>query len=248
MFHDNTESTASTPANPLDMGHFLMISALAPGILAAFALFLSRSQGHLVFRATGFPVWVLGIFSTMLIPLFILEWAWGGSSKTELETSQADEEGRNEYFRIYLASFVRVVWSLLLILVLVWAFSEIAGFFLSILGAGSSNHKVLTDFYAYLVALLPLITLAAFAAMLLQIFQHRITAIIVGAFLYVLFRALVYVNNPMGRLNPALYMDWHLRWLDPLMNWGTLWQSTTYLAVLLCVFFGLGYRLFARKG
>jgi len=248
MSHNNIESAASTHSNPLEMGHFIMLSALVPGVLAAFALFLNRGEGHLVFRATGFPIWVLGIFSTILIPLFIFEWAWGNPASIELEGPEADELRRNEGFRIYLSRFTRNVWSILLILVLVWFFSEVAGLFLSILGTGTSSNKILTDFYAYLVALLPLMTLAAFVALLLQIFKHRIAAMAVGAFLYILFRSLVYIKNPLGSLNPALYMDWHLKWLDPLANWASLWQAAAYLTTLFLAFFILGYLLFARKG
>ncbi|MGE5390969.1 MAG: hypothetical protein ACM3PE_07880 [Deltaproteobacteria bacterium] len=229
------------------MGLFIMLSALLPGILAAFALFVDRSQGLLVFRATGFPVWVLGIFSTVIIPLIILEWAREGLTDIKLEDLEGRPLSGSDRFRIYLAGFVRMVWSLLLILVLVWFFSEVAALFLSILGTGSANQRTLTDFYAYLVDLLPLMTLAAFMFLLLQAFKHRITALVTMAFLYILLRYLVGMNNPISRFNPALSMDWHLKWLDPSVNMASLWQSAAYLFILFLIFFLGGYRLFKRK-
>jgi len=247
MYHDNTESTVSTHSSPSGMGYFIMLSALLPGILAAFALFINRSEGHLLFRTTSFPVWVLGFFSTILIPLFILEWTREGLVSIHLTNSDVELLKPSDYFRLYLAGFVRIIWSILFILVLVWFFSEVAALFLSILGTGTADKKLLTSFYAYLVDLLPLMTLAAFILLLLQTFNHRVTALATGGFLYILFRSLVYINNPIGKLNPALYMDWHLKWLDPTMNMATLWQTAAYLFLLFLVFFIASYWLYARK-
>lgn len=247
MSHDNTQSPVSIHSSPYGMGPFIILSTLLPGLLAAFALFIDRTQGHLVFRTTGFPVWVLGIFSTIIIPLFILEWAREALANIRLEDPARNLLSRNARFRIYLVGFVRLLWSLLLILVLTWLFSEIAALFLSILGAGTGDKKMLTSFFAYLIDLLPLITMAAFMLLLLQAIKHSVTALVAGAFIYVLLRSLVYINNPLGKFNPALYMDWHLSWLDSAMNMASLWQGVAYLLVLFLVFFTSGYWLFARK-
>ncbi len=229
------------------MEPFIMLSALLPGILAAFALFMNRSEGHLLFRATGFPVWVLGIFSTVLIPLFILEWSRQGLADIRLTDPEGNSLNRSDSFRIYLANFLSLVRNLLMILILVWLFSEVAGLFLSILGTGTGDDKILTSLYAYLAALVPLMTLAAFMLLLLQAFKHHVPALVAGAFLYILLRSLTYLNNPIGKYNPALYMDWHLKWLDSTMNMASLWQGAAYLFLLFLLFFVTGYWLFARK-
>ncbi|NLW91279.1 MAG: hypothetical protein GXY34_06725 [Syntrophomonadaceae bacterium] len=247
MSHDNIESSVCIQSRHSETEPFILLSALLPGILAAFALYMNRSEGHLLFRATGFPIWVLGIFSTILIPLFILEWSRQGLADIRLTDPEGNPLKRSDSFRIYLASFVRLVWTLLLILILVWFFSEVAGLFLSILGTGTGDEKILATFYAYLVALLPLMTLAAFMLLLLQAFKHHVPALVAGAFLYILLRSLTYLNNPIGKYNPALYMDWHLRWLDSSINMASLWREAAYLFVLFLVFFTAGYWLFARK-
>lgn len=247
MSHHNTESPASTHSGQ-GMGPYILLSALLPGLIAAFTLYIYRSQGHLVFRAHGFPIWVLGIFSAILIPLFIFEWSREKlTADFQLDMLDNDQLKQVNYFRIYLVTFLQTIWSIFVVLMLVWLFSEIAGLFLSILKAGTSNRKVLTDLYAYLLSLLPLVTLAAFVFLLLQLFRHRTTALAVGLFIYILARSLVYLNNPIGKFNPAAYMDWHLEWLSSKVALGTLWQESAYLMILLVVFFTLGYYMFARK-
>lgn len=247
MSHDNTESPVSIHSSPSRMGPFIMLSSLLPGLLAAFALFIDRTQGHLIYRATGFPVWVLGLFSTIIIPLFILELAREALANIRIEDSAGKLLSHKACLRRYIAGFVQLLWSLLLILVLAWGFSEIAALFLSILGTGTGDNKVLTSFYAYLIDLLPLMTIAAFMLLLFQALKHSVTALVSGASIYILLRSLVYINNPLGKLNPALYMDWHLRWLDYAINMASLWQEAAYLFLLFLVFFTAGYWLFARK-
>ena len=247
MSHHNTDSSSSTHAGS-GMAPFILLSALLPGLLGAVALSIYRSQGHLVFRAVGFPIWILGIFSVILLPIFIFEWSREGlTGDFQLDLLDENRLERADYFRIYLVTFLHTVWSLFLVLILVWFFSEIAALFLAILGTGTSHKSMLNDLYAYLVSLLPLITLAAFVVLLIQLFKRRYTALAVGIFLYILARSLVYIDNQLGKLNPALYMDWHLKWLDPTINWGSLWQAAAYLIILFLVFFTVGYYLFVRK-
>lgn len=239
--------TNSNPNLAGMMGPFILLSALLPGLFGAFALYINRSQGHIIFRATGFPVWVLGIFAVILVPLFIFEWIRDGLvGDIPIISGDMNMSSSADYFRAYLADFLRAARWIILVLLLVWVFSEIASLFLSILGVGTPDKRLLTNLYAYLISLLPLLVLTAFFFFLVQSIKNKAVALWVGAALYIATRCLVYIRNPLGKLNPAFYMDWHLKWLDPAVNWGELWLATGYLMVLLLAFFIGGYLLFKR--
>jgi len=224
----------------------LFVSALLPVLAAAAASLIYRQTGVLIFGSADFPIWVLGVFTRILLPLYIFMWAADSLAGVVEDLSIKMALLRPiTRFKVYLSKNLAIITLVLLNLIIVFISSLGAALFvptatglLAGLGRGVA---------AYILSIFPLIGLIVIAAFLSQLVRSGSAALLVGILFYLAGLALSLISPLLGSLLPNAYTSWHLLWLAPMINWRAIGIAFVVLLANYLVFFPGGYYLFERK-
>lgn len=117
-----------------------IISAIIPVGLALLIALLHNKVGVLAISTAGLPVFILGLFTSVLLPLFIFMWAAdifaGEVGEGSLKIVLVRPISR---FNIYLSKIMALGMSTILLLATIFIFSLLSGLFLG----GTARHLLL---------------------------------------------------------------------------------------------------------
>jgi ABC-2 type transport system permease protein len=223
------------------------ISAIIPVGIAFLVALLHSKVGLLAVGPAGFPVFILGLFSSVLLPLFIFMWAAdifaGELGEGNLKIVLVRPISR---FKIYLSKIIALGICTILILALILLFSLIAGVFL-----GGSFNEYLTGLgsglKAYLAATVPMISLAIAAAFIAQFFKSSSAALTTSIFVYIAARMLPVVFPSANKLLLFSYTNWHTMWLGSLGAPEKLIYAFLIMFSSCIILFTSGFYLFDTK-
>lgn len=225
----------------------MLISALLPGLMAALVLTLQNKTGIMLSSAIGFPIWVLGYFSSIIIPLFIFMWT-ADSFAGELEDQNLKIILLRPIsrFKVYLAKIKAIVICTFINLIMVLCFSELAALFLGILSPGlgsAGGHSII----AYLVSLVPLGFLAIASAFLAQFFKSSSSALITSILVYLAVQVLPIISPLTAKMLPSSYLDWYMLWLGTPVAWEQILLALLFMFGSGFIFLAAGFYIFDRK-
>lgn len=224
----------------------LLVSALFPVLAAVAASLIYRQTGVLIFGSGDFPVWVLGFFTSVLLPLYIFMWSADSlaGSVEDLSIKMALLRPVTR-FKIYLAKNLAII--ILVLFNLIIALLASLGAFGLVPAATGFMAGLGRGLAAYLLAIFPLIGLIVIATFISQMVRSGSAALLAGILFYLAGLALPLLSPVLGSLLPTAYTSWHLLWLAPVINWRAVGMALVVLMANYMIFFPAGYYLFERK-
>lgn len=225
----------------------LAVSALIPALTAAL-INLAQNQAQIsVFRFSDYPILMLGLFTNVLLPLFVFMW---------VADTFAGEVGDNTLkitllrpitrYKVYISK-ISAVEVLILITLLVAGISAL----LSGIGLGGSASLTAGALFkillVYLVAAVPLLALAIAAAFIAQFFKGSSGALVTSVFVYLLARALPAAVPSFAKVSLFSYLDWHWMWLGSSLYAGSIGFALLIIFSSSLIFFAAGAYLFDTK-
>jgi ABC-2 type transport system permease protein len=225
----------------------LAVSALIPALTAGLII-LAQNQAQIsVFRFSDYPVLVLGLFTNVLLPLFVFMW---------IADTFAGEFGDNTLkltllrpitrYKVYVSK-INAAGILILITLLVAGISALlAGMILdeSVSLTAGELFKILL---VYLAATVPLLALAIAAAFIAQFFKGSSGALVTSVFVYLLARALSAAFPGFAKVSLFSYLDWHWLWLGSSLPFDKIGYALLIIFSSSLIFFAAGAYLFDTK-
>lgn len=224
---------------------FLVVTSLIPiGAVASFVMFQNK-LGIFAVNSTGFPVLMLELFTTLLLPLFIFstaaeQFAGEVGEKTLKITLTRPITRLNVFASKILSTGIFIVINLGLI----YLISTLAG--LSLEG-GKVLTGVLQGLTAYLTAVVPMTFLCIEAAFVAQFFKSSSGALTTCVFVYLAAKIIPILSPVISKVNPFSYTDWYMMWLGSTVGVGRLLNTFLLILSYSLILFALGYYLFDKK-
>jgi ABC-2 type transport system permease protein len=206
---------------------------------------VQNSLGIGAIHAEEFPVFMLNLFTGLLLPLFVCMGAADQFSeeigRRTMKLVLARPISRFKVFAskqatlgIYIAAYSMTA----------LVASGISAIFLS----GDVSVAVILDWLiAYGTALLPLITLSIMAVLLAQFFSSGSGALITSILLFAAAKIGAVFFPQISAYSPVSYLDWHMIWLGSPAATDQLWSVFMFLLGCSILFFTAGFYLFNKK-
>ena len=225
----------------------LVVSALIPALTAGL-ISLAQNQAQVsVFRFSDYPILILGLFTNVLLPLFVFMW---------VADTFAGEVGDNTLkitllrpitrYKAYISK-ISAVEILILITLLVAGLSAL----LSGIGLGESAPLTAGGLFklllVYLMAAVPLLALAIAAAFIAQFFKGGSGALVTSVFVYLLARTLPVVVPGFAKVSLFSYLDWHWLWLGNSLSADKIGFALLIIFSSSLIFFAAGAYLFDTR-
>jgi ABC-2 type transport system permease protein len=225
---------------------FLVISALIP-VLAAVALLFFRSRlGIAPLGAGEFPVWILGTFTGLLLPLFVCMTAvdlfTGELSDRTLKIVLLRPVSR---LKIYLSKIIAISIYILINLGGIFLISLIGGAFLE--WSDGSVFALVKALAAYAAAFLPMLLIGILSVFVSQFFKSSSGALAFCILLYFASKVASFVFPGIGRLLVTSFNDWHMLWLSSPVVLGSIINIFLFILSYSIIFLAAGYFLFDRR-
>jgi len=224
----------------------LLVTALIP-VGTAILLYLFKSKvGILGLRATDFPILILGLFTTLFLPLFVFMWAAdsfaGEAGDRTLKLTFIRPITR---IKVFTSKIISIGLAIAIFLVILFILSLVAGLFL-----GDAKTDWWVGFFngikAYSVAVLPMLALGIAAAFIAQFFKNSSGALTTSIFVYIAAKLLPLLVPQSAKFLLVSYTDWHMLWLGPVPPEKLLY-AFLYILSSGIIFFSAGFYLFDTK-
>lgn len=216
------------------------------GILLAY---FQNKTGIFAVTSANFPIMILGILTNLFLPLFIFSIVGdvfaGEIGEKTIKLSLTRPISR---FRIFLAKTLAVGIFTTITLAVLFLITILAGLFLD--QGANLLPSILQIATAYLVAVIPMLTLIIIAAFIAQFCKSSSSALTAGILIYLAVKLLPFipfVNAKVLRIIPFTYTDWHTLWLGNSLVPGNLLTIFLLLVAYGIIFFTGGYYLFDKK-
>jgi ABC-2 type transport system permease protein len=224
-----------------------IVSAVIPVGIALLIALLHNKVGILAVGPAGFPVFILGFFTSVLLPLFIFMWAAdifaGELGEGNLKVVLVRPISR---FKVYLSKVLALAVSTVLLLAVILITTLLCGIILG--GSGSDYLAGLgSGLKAYLVAIIPMVSLAIAAAFIAQFFKSSSGALTTSIFIYIGARVLPVVFPSSSKVLLFSYTNWHTMWLGSFAAPEKLIYAFLIMLSSCIIFFTSGYNLFDIK-
>lgn len=224
---------------------FLALMLLLP---VAAGILLSRFQqgiGIGAFSAQDFPITMLGIFTSVLLPLFLFM-----NAADSFAGEIGDRTMKNVLTRpiTRFSVFTSKQTALALSAVAYLAAGFLASALSSFLLTQSGGFRTLgTWLLAYAAAAVPLLVISMLGVLLAQFFRNSGAALTVSILLYLAVKAGGFFLPQLSRFSPASYLDWHMLWVGSGLDFGRIGIVFMYLLGCSILLFIAGYSVFDRK-
>ncbi|MDD9266713.1 ABC transporter permease subunit [Paenibacillus sp. GCM10023248] len=224
---------------------FLAFTLLLPLIAG---LLLSRFQSGIGIGAIAsqdFPIIMLGLLSSIFLPLFIFMGA-----ADVFAGEMGDRTMKNTLTRPI--TRIKVFASKQLALGIFIALYLAAGLLASVVSALFFQHfgglsAIAKWFLAYGAAFLPLLVLSMGAVFLAQFFSSSSSALTVSILLYLAFKVAAFFIPQIAMYSPTAYTDWHMLWIGSGLALGKVSSIFMFLIACSILFFTAGYYVFDKK-
>lgn len=225
---------------------FLTMTGIIPAGAAALIVFSQNALGIFAVNSASFPILMLGLFSSILLPLFIF------STAADLFSGELNDKTLKltltrpiTRFKVFLSKNLSLGVYIIISLGLLFVISVISGLFFE--GGGLATPNLFQNIVAYIAALVPLFFLGVTAVFLAQFFKNSGAALTTCIIVYLAGKAVPFLSPILTRINPFSYTNWHIMWIGSSVSTGRLFNI--FLIFLSCtmILFALGFYLFDRK-
>ncbi|KNZ69936.1 membrane spanning protein [Thermincola ferriacetica] len=225
---------------------FLIITVLVPAGTAALFVFGQNALGIFAVNSASFPISMLGLFSSLLLPLFIFSMAAdlfsGELGDKTLKLTLTRPVTR---FKVFLSKNIAIAFFVVVSLALLFVVSVIAGFFLN--GGALSLTDLFQTLLAYIMAVVPMLVLGIIGVFLAQFFRNSGAALITSVFVYLAGKATPFLFPTLAKVSPFSYTDWYMMWTGSAVSAGRLINTFLIMLSHSLILFALGFSLFDKK-
>jgi ABC-2 type transport system permease protein len=226
--------------------YFLILSALFPIAGAALIANFQVELGIASITASDYPILILGLFTSFILPLFIFMAAAdsfaGEVSANTLKIALVRPISR---FKIYASKHISLAIYTLMYLAAAGIASVLSGLFFSIKsGMVQGSFDALL---AYAVAAVPFIALTCIAVLISQFTRSGSGALIICILLYLGVKAVAFFLPEVSLYSLTSYTDWHSLWLSSSVSVGKLTSIFMFMAACSILFFTAGFYFFDKK-
>ncbi len=225
---------------------FVLLCALVPVAAAIMITNFQEGLGLSSVTASDFPILILGVFTSFLLPLFVFMAAAdlfaGEISARTMKITLVRPITR---FKVYASKHISLLLSILIYLAVAGVASILSGFFFD--SRGNALQGVVEAVISYGAAVVPFVAISAFAVFAAQFFRSASAALIVCILLYLAFSVVSFFLPQVSVYSLTSYTDWHLLWLSSSWAGGKITSIFMFLAACSILFFTAGFYLFDRK-
>lgn len=224
---------------------FFIISAFIPLFLVLLFQALHPILG-IVAVGSSYPVQLLGIYTTFLIPLFMfLEiselFPQEVSSRTLKLTLLKPITRLGAYTAKFLALGIAIGGLLLLLGIVSTLCSVLFG------AMNMGNVGIIGLIKAYVASFLSMWSLAALFVFIAQFFRSAGGFLVFSIFVFTGAKAVPYIIGGFSSFSIVSYTDWYSLWLSHTISAGRLATTSLFLLSGLMLFLSMGFILFDRK-
>jgi len=224
---------------------FLAVTLLLP-VLAG--VLLSRFQSGIGIGAVAsqdFPIIMLGLFSSLFLPLFVFMGA------ADVFSGEMGDRTMKLALTRPISRF-KVFASKQLALLLYIALYLLAALLASVLSALFFTHfggiaTVLDWLLPYGSAFVPLLVMSVAAVCLAQFFSSSSSALTVSILLYAGLKVAAFFIPQLAAYSPTAYTDWHMLWIGGTLAGAKIANIFMFLMACSILLFTAGYYLFDKK-
>jgi len=226
------------------VGIFGAVSILLPILFAVSLQALGPVLGLLSIGGS-FPIQMLGFYTALWIPLFILtltgdQFPHEVASRT-LKLAFLRPSTRVHIFTAKVAAQGTAV---AILLALLFAVTLLCAMFT---GTSLSLAEGLSAAKAYAAAFASMLALSAVFVFVAQFFKSASGFVVFGIALYVAAKLAPFFVQSFPAFSPVSYTDWHLLWLNDGVPAGRRITASLFLLSSSLLFFAFGYYKFDRK-
>jgi ABC-2 type transport system permease protein len=224
---------------------FLAVTLLLPVIAG---LLLARFQSGIGIGAIAsgdFPIVMLGLFTSIFLPLFVFMGAADVFAGEMGERTMKNTLTRPiTRFKVFASKQIALGVYIALYLIAGLLASIMSALFFQDFGGVST---VFTWFLAYGSAFIPLLVLSIAAVLLAQFFSSSSSALTVSILLYLAFKVAAFFIPQIATYSPTAYTDWHMLWIGSRVAIGKMSSIFMFLMACSILFFTAGFYLFDKK-
>jgi len=225
---------------------FLILSALFPIGAALLISSLQNKLGIASITAADYPILILGLFTSFVLPLFIFMAAAdsfaGEASANTLKIALLRPISR---FKIYASKHISLAIYTVLYLAAAGIASILSGLLFSV--KDGMGQGILDAFIAYAVAVIPFIALTSIAVLIAQFTKSGSGALIICILIYIGIKAVAFFIPQVSLYSLTSYTDWHVMWLSSNVAIAKLTSIFMFIAACSILCFTAGYYFFDKK-
>ncbi|QGQ95492.1 ABC transporter permease [Paenibacillus psychroresistens] len=225
---------------------FLILSALIPLVGALLIASFQSKLGIASITAADYPILVLGLFTSFILPLFVFMAAAdsfaGEASSNTLKIVLLRPISR---FKIYASKHISLGIYTMLYLIAAGISSILSGLFFSV--KAGMPQGILDALLAYIVAVIPFIALTCIAVLIAQFTRSGSGALIICIILYMGIKAASFFLPQVSLYSLTSYTDWHVLWLSSSVALGKLISIFMFIAACSILCFTAGFYFFDKK-
>ncbi len=225
---------------------FLSFTALIPILSYYIILRLQSGFGVAALGTANYPVLMLNVFTSLLLPLMIFMHASDMfSGEIADKTIRIAVTRPITRLKVFASKQVALAITLLIYLVVAFLSSVLCSFFL--VERGNWLSGLLQSVIAYSAACLPMFTLGIVAVFLAQFFKNSSGALATCILLYALMKLAAFVFPQITVYTPTAYTDSYLLWIGNSVAFGKIASIYMFLIACCILFFTVGYIFFDKK-
>jgi ABC-2 type transport system permease protein len=224
---------------------FLGVTLLLPVIAGILLARFQSGIGIGAIASQDFPIIMLGLFTSIFLPLFVFMGA------ADVFSGEMGDRTMKITLTRPITRF-KVFASKQIALAIYIALYLIAGLLASILSALFFQHfggfgTVLDWVLAYGSAFVPMLVLSIIAVCLAQFFSSSSSALTVSILLYLAFKVAAFFIPQIATYSPTAYTDWHMLWIGSSMAVSKISSIFMFLVACSILFFTAGFYFFDKK-
>lgn len=225
---------------------FLIISAVIPLAAAAVVSIFQNSIGIIPITANQFPIFILGIFTNIFLPLFI--------AAAVAEMFPGELEGRTlkiilirpiTRIKVFTSKVICIGAYILLHLGIAFIISNAAILFLQ--GNDGYLGGFVKEILAYGVSVFPMLAIGIAVICIAQLFKSSGGALTISVLIYIAVSVISRLFPSMSRMVLTSYTDWYQLWIGTSLLFGRVFSGFVVLLAYSMIFFSIGFYAFDRK-
>lgn len=225
---------------------FLIITAVCTLLLSIGVMFFQSKFGFVVVTGSAFPVYTLGYFVKVFLPLFVFmtgaDAFTGEASEKTLKLSLTKAISRT---KIFVSKNIALIIFAVINLFIVFIISFFAGLFFSV--RGDIVVGFLRSLGLYFIDVLPVAAMVLLTSFFAQLFKSSSSTITTCILIYLGFYILSMVIPIISSISITNLNNWHLLWVGSNFPFMEFMNKLVQIIAYIITFFALGAYMFDRK-
>ncbi len=220
-----------------------IIGALVCVLRLGGSVLVAKVSGGEMIIKSNLIMEMIGFITDILIPIIVF------MSVTDLFASEIQEDTIKASLMRPLTRF-KVMTSKALSSFALGCAALLAMFFICLavqIVSGNSLSALPQTFLAYVLDMIPILSLVAMAVLINMIAKSPTLAMLLCIVVYIFFKYLNYYVSPMGQMIFTAYSQWHRIWIGSSLPFTALLSKTGILLGSILILYTLSYIIFDKK-